>query len=132
MGCIGISDKYKICNHFAGRFLAGIITSQGDRMGKIIAFVAATAIAAIASEAPKAPQWEPIDPGALGRFARDTTHAHQLDSVAHVQIQAGQVIRQNALQNLGDDIHYTQGDSVDLGRGIIKRSSPEKSKKTTP
>jgi len=36
------------------------------------------------------------------------------------------------LQNLGEDIHYVQGDSVDLGRGIIKRSAPEKSKKTTP
>lgn len=122
MGCIGISDKYKICNHFAGRFLAGIITSQGDRMGKIIAFVAATAIAAIASEAPKAPQWEPIDPGALGRFARDTTHAHQLDSVARVQVIISHAILQNAWQNLGEDLHYVQGDSVDLLHGIIKRA----------
>ena len=65
--------------------------------------------------------WEPIAPDALARFARDTTRAHQLDSVARVQAQAAQVIRQNALQNLGEDIRYTQGDSVDLGRGIIKR-----------
>ena len=57
----------------------------------------------------------------LARFSRDTTRAHQLDSVARMQVQAAQVIRQNALQNLGEDIHYAQGDSVDLGRGIIKR-----------
>ena len=57
------------------------------------------------------------------RFARDTTRAHQIDSVARVQAQAAQVIRQNALQNLGEDIHYAQGDSVDLGRGIIKHVS---------
>jgi FtsP/CotA-like multicopper oxidase with cupredoxin domain len=101
-------------------------------MKHTIALIATAAVAALAASTLKAPQWEPIDPGALGRFARDTTHAHQLDSVAHVQIQAGQVIRQNALQNLGDDIHYTQGDSVDLGRGIIKRSSLERSQKAAP
>ena len=114
-----------------------------------IALIATTAVAALAASMPKeprsveqsynpsatvsaAPQWEPIAPDALVRFARDTTRAHQLDSVARVQAQAAQAIRQNALQNLGEDIHYTQGDSVDLGRGIIKRSAPEKSKKTTP
>jgi len=86
-----------------------------------IALIATAAVAALAASTPKAPQWEPIAPDALARFARDTTRAHQLDSVARVQGQAAQVIRQNALQNLGEDIHYTQGDSVDLGRGIIKR-----------
>lgn len=25
------------------------------------------------------------------------------------------------VQDLGEDIHYAQGDSVDLGRGVIKR-----------
>mgnify|MGYP003504367333 FL=1 len=85
------------------------------------ALIATAAVAALAASTPKAPQWEPIAPDALARFARDTTRAHQLDSVARVQAQAAQVIRQNALQNLGEDIHYTQGDSVDLGRGIIKR-----------
>lgn len=86
-----------------------------------IALIATAAVAALAASTPKAPQWEPIAPDALARFARDTTRAHQLDSVARVQAQAAQVIRQNALQNLGEDIHYTQGDSVDLGRGVIKR-----------
>ena len=86
-----------------------------------IALIATATVAALAASTPKAPQWEPIAPDALARFARDTTRAHQLDSVARVQAQAAQVIRQNALQNLGEDIHYTQGDSVDLGRGIIKR-----------
>ena len=86
-----------------------------------IALIATATVAALAASTPKAPQWEPIAPDALARFARDTTRAHQLDSVARVQGQAAQVIRQNALQNLGEDIHYTQGDSVDLGRGIIKR-----------
>ena len=90
-------------------------------MKTTIALIIAAAIAAIAAEAPKAPQWEPIDPGILSRFARDTTRAHQLDSVARVQVQAGQVIRQNAWQNLGEDLHYVQGDSVDLARGVIKR-----------
>ena len=85
------------------------------------ALIATAAVAALAASTPKAPQWEPIAPDALARFARDTTRAHQLDSVARVQGQAAQVIRQNALQNLGEDIHYAQGDSVDLGRGIIKR-----------
>ena len=87
------------------------------------ALIATAAVAALAAStpAPKAPQWEPIAPDVLARFARDTTHAHQLDSVAHAQVQAAQAIRQNALQNLGEDIHYTQGDSVDLGRGVIKR-----------
>ena len=65
--------------------------------------------------------WEPIAPDVLARFARDTTRAHQIDSVARVQAVAANAIRQNALQNLGEDIHYTQGDSVDLGRGVIKR-----------
>ena len=97
-----------------------------------IALIATAAVAALAASTPKAPQWEPIAPDVLARFARDTTRAHQLDSVARVQVQAAQAIRQNALQNLGEDIHYVQGDSVDLGRGIIKRSAPEKSKKTTP
>ena len=87
-----------------------------------IALIAAAAVAALAASTPKAPQWEPIDAGSLARFARDTTRAHQLDSVARVQAQAAQVIRQNALQNLGEDIHYAQGDSVDLGRGIIKHN----------
>ena len=96
------------------------------------ALIATAAVAALAASTPKAPQWEPIAPDALARFARDTTRAHQIDSVARVQAQAAQAIRQNALQNLGEDIHYAQGDSVDLGRGIIKRSAPEKSKKTTP
>ena len=91
-------------------------------MKTTIALIAAAALAAIASEEPKAPQWEPIDTGALVRFARDTTRAHQLDSVARIQVQAGQVIRSNALQNLGEDLHYAQGDSVDLARGIIKRA----------
>lgn len=86
-----------------------------------IALIATAAMAALAASTPKAPQWEPIAPDALARFARDTTRAHQLDSVARVQAQAAQVIRQNALQNLGEDIRYTQGDSVDLGRGVIKR-----------
>lgn len=86
-----------------------------------IALIATAAVTALAASTPKAPQWEPIAPDALARFARDTTRAHQLDSVARVQGQAAQVIRQNALQNLGEDIRYTQGDSVDLGRGIIKR-----------
>lgn len=86
-----------------------------------IALIATATVAALAASTPKAPQWEPIAPDALARFARDTTRAHQLDSVARVQAQAAQVIRQNALQNLGEDIHYAQGDSVDLGRGIIKR-----------
>ena len=86
-----------------------------------IALIATATVAALAASTPKAPQWEPIAPDALARFARDTTRAHQLDSVARVQVQSAQVIRQNALQNLGEDIHYTQGDSVDLGRGIIKR-----------
>ena len=86
-----------------------------------IALIATATVAALAASTPKAPQWEPIAPDALARFARDTTRAHQLDSVARVQAQAAQVIRQNALQNLGEDIHYTQGDSVDLGQGIIKR-----------
>ena len=90
-------------------------------MKTTIALIIAAAIAAIAAEAPKAPQWEPIDPGILSRFARDTTRAHQLDSVARVQMQAGQAIRQNAWQNLGEDMRYVQGDSVDLARGIIKR-----------
>ena len=85
------------------------------------ALIATAAVAALAASTPKATQWEPIAPDALARFARDTTRAHQIDSVARVQAQAAQVIRQNALQNLGEDIHYTQGDSVDLGRGIIKR-----------
>ena len=114
-----------------------------------IALIATAAITALAASTPKeprsveqsynpsatvstTPQWEPIAPDVLARFARDTTHAHQLDSVARVQVQAAQAIRQNALQNLGEDIHYVQGDSVDLGRGIIKRSAPEKSKKTPP
>ena len=52
--------------------------------------------------------------------------------MARVQAQAAQVIRQNALQNLGEDIHYAQGDSVDLGRGIIKRPALEKAQKATP
>ena len=86
-----------------------------------IALIATATVAALSASTPKAPQWEPIAPDALARFARDTTRAHQLDSVARVQAQAAQVIRQNALQNLGEDIHYTQGDSVDLGRGVIKR-----------
>ena len=86
-----------------------------------IALIATATVAALAASTPKAPQWEPIAPDALARFARDTTRAHQLDSVARVQAQAAQVIRQNALQNLGEDIRYAQGDSVDLGRGIIKR-----------
>ena len=90
-------------------------------MKRTIALIATAAVAALAASTPKAPQWEPIAPDALARFARDTTRAHQLDSVARVQGQAAQVIRQNALQNLGEDIHYTQGDSVDLGQGIIKR-----------
>lgn len=97
-----------------------------------IALIATAAVAALAAATPKAPQWEPIAPDALARFARDTTRAHQIDSVARVQGQAAQVIRQNALQNLGEDIHYAQGDSVDLGRGIIKRPALEKSKKATP
>ena len=101
-------------------------------MKATIALITATALTAIAAEAPKAPQWEPIDPGALSRFARDTTRAHQFDSVARVQVQAGQVIRQNAWQNLGEDMHYVQGDSVDLVRGIIKRNAPEKSQKAAP
>ena len=91
-----------------------------------------TILLALAAGAFAGQGWEPIAPDALARFARDTTRAHQIDSVARVQGQAAQVIRQNALQNLGEDIHYTQGDSVDLGRGIIKRSSLEKSKKATP
>ena len=91
-------------------------------MKRTIALIAAPAIATIAAEAPKSPQWEPIDPGVLARFARDTTRAHQLDSAARVQVQAGQVIRQNAWQNLGEDLHYAQGDSVDLGHGAIKRA----------
>ena len=86
-----------------------------------IALISTATVAALAASTPKASQWEPIAPDALARFARDTTRAHQLDSVARVQVQAAQVIRQNALQNLGEDIHYAQGDSVDLGRGIIKR-----------
>ena len=86
-----------------------------------IALIATATVTALAASTPKASQWEPIDAGSLARFARDTTRAHQLDSVARVQVQAAQVIRQNALQNLGEDIHYAQGDSVDLGRGIIKR-----------
>ena len=86
-----------------------------------IVLIATAAVAALAASTPKAQQWEPIAPDALARFARDTTRAHQLDSVARVQGQAAQVIRQNALQNLGEDIHYAQGDSVDLGRGVIKR-----------
>lgn len=86
-----------------------------------IALIATATVAALAASTPKAPQWEPIAPDALARFSRDTTRAHQLDSVARVQVQAAQVIRQNALQNLGEDIHYAQGDSVDLGRGVIKR-----------
>ena len=86
-----------------------------------IALIATATVAALAASTPKAPQWEPIAPDALARFARDTTRAHQIDSVARMQVQAAQVIRQNALQNLGEDIHYTQGDSVDLGRGVIKR-----------
>ena len=90
-------------------------------MKRTIALITSSAITAIAAEAPKAPQWEPIDPGALSRLVRDTTRAHQLDSVARVQVQAGQVIRQNAWQNLGEDMHYVQGDSVDLARGVIKR-----------
>ena len=99
-----------------------------------IALIATAAVAALAAStpAPKAPQWEPIDAGSLARFARDTTRAHQLDSVARMQVQAAQVIRQNALQNLGEDIHYAQGDSVDLGRGIIKRPVLEKAQKDTP
>ena len=114
-----------------------------------IALIATAAVAALAASTPKeprsveqsynpsatvstTPQWEPIAPDVLARFARDTTHAHQLDSVANAQVQAAQAIRQNALQNLGEDIHYAQGDSVDLGRGVIKRSSLEKSKKATP
>ena len=91
-------------------------------MKATIALITAAAIAAIAAEAPKAPQWEPIDPGVLARFARDTTRAHQLDSLAHAQVQAGQVIRQNAWQNLGEDLRYVQGDSVDLAHGLIKRA----------
>ena len=90
-------------------------------MKRTIALIATATVAALAASTPKAPQWEPIAPDALARFARDTTRAHQLDSVARMQVQAAQVIRQNALQNLGEDIHYTQGDSVDLGRGVIKR-----------
>lgn len=101
-------------------------------MKRTIALITASALAALAASTPKTPQWEPIDPGVLARFARDTTRAHQFDSLARVQIQAGQVIRQNALQNLGEDIHYAQGDSVDLGRGIIKRNAPEKSQKAAP
>lgn len=97
-----------------------------------IALIATAAVAALAASTPKAPQWEPIAPDVLTRFARDTTRAHQLDSVARVQGQAAQVIRQNALQNLGEDIHYAQGDSVDLGRGIIKRPALEKAQKDTP
>lgn len=90
-------------------------------MKHTIALIATTAVAVLAASAPKAPQWEPIAPDALAHFARDTTRAHQIDSVARVQAQAAQVIRQNALQNLGEDIHYTQGDSVDLQRGLVKR-----------
>ena len=101
-------------------------------MKRTIALIATAAMAALSASTPKAPQWEPIAPDALARFARDTTHAHQLDSVARAQVQAAQVIRQNALQNLGEDIHYAQGDSVDLGRGIIKRNAPEKSQKAAP
>lgn len=101
-------------------------------MKRTIALIATAAMAALSASTPKAPQWEPIAPDALARFARDTTRAHQLDSVARAQVQAAQVIRQNALQNLGDDIHYAQGDSVDLGRGIIKRNAPEKSQKAAP
>jgi len=97
-----------------------------------IALIATAAVAALAASTPKAPQWEPIATDALARFARDTTRAHQLDSVARVQGQAAQVIRQNALQNLGEDIRYTQGDSVDLGRGIVKRPALEKAQKATP
>ena len=83
---------------------------------KHIAILLAIAAGAFAGQG-----WEPIAPDVLARFARDTTRAHQIDSVAHVQAVAANAIRQNALQNLGEDIHYTQGDSVDLGRGIIKR-----------
>ena len=101
-------------------------------MKRTIALIATAAMAALSASTPKAPQWESIAPDALARFARDTTRAHQLDSVARAQVQAAQVIRQNALQNLGEDIHYAQGDSVDLGRGIIKRNAPEKSQKAAP
>ena len=87
---------------------------------------------AIAAGAFAGQGWEPIAPDALARFTRDTTRAHQIDSVARVQVQAAQVIRQNALQNLGEDIHYAQGDSVDLGRGIIKRPALEKAQKDIP
>ena len=76
---------------------------------------------AIASGAFAGQEWEPIAPDAIARFARDTTRAHQIDSVARVQAVAANAIRQNALQNLGEDIHYAQGDSVDLQRGLIKR-----------
>ena len=97
-----------------------------------IALIATAAVAALSASTPKAPQWEPIAPDALARFARDTTRAHQIDSVARVQAVAANAIRQNALQNLGEDIHYAQGDSVDLGRGIIKRPALEKAQKDTP
>lgn len=87
---------------------------------------------AIAAGAFAGQGWEPIAPDAIARFARDTTKAHQIDSTIRVQAIAANAIRQNALQNLGEDIHYAQGDSVDLGRGVIKRSSLEKSQKATP
>lgn len=76
---------------------------------------------AIASGAFAGQGWEPIAPDAIARFARDTTRAHQIDSTIRMQAIAANAIRQNALQNLGDDIHYAQGDSVDLQRGLIKR-----------
>ena len=65
--------------------------------------------------------WEPIPADVLARFARDTTRAHQIDSVIRVQSIAASVTRQNAFQSLGEDIHFTQGDSVDLTKGVVKR-----------
>lgn len=91
-------------------------------MKRTIALIATAAMAALAASTQKAPQWEPIAPDVLARFARDTARAHQLDSVARVQVIISHAILQNAWQNLGEDLHYAQGDSVDLGRGIIKRA----------
>lgn len=91
----------------------------------LVAALYGCAIPAIAAEPTKsapAPKWEPIPADALARFARDTTRAHQIDSVIRVQSIAASVTRQNAFQSLGEDIHFVQGDSVDLAKGAVKRA----------
>ena len=65
--------------------------------------------------------WEPIPQTSLNRLARDTMRAHAIDSVIRVSSIAAAVTRQNAYAGFAEEIGLVQGDSIDLGKGLIKR-----------